>query len=155
MPVPVNIRIATRTDVPAIIRLLAEDPLTGIRENYDAAHTHAAPYYTAFDAITQDKNHLLLVAEQDGAVVGTLQLSFIPGMSFQGAYRAQIEDVMVDSTRRNLGIGSALVDQAIERAKARHCSVVQLTSNKKRDQAHRFYERLGFASTHEGLKLAL
>jgi ribosomal protein S18 acetylase RimI-like enzyme len=147
------IRRARRDDVPEIVRLLADDPLGRTRE----ALTQPLPesYYQAFEAIETDPHQFLAVVEQAGRIVGTFQLSFIPGMSLQGAWRAQIEAVRIDHHLRNQGLGRAVMGWAIEQARQRGCALVQLTTHKSRRDAHRFYQRLGFISSHEGMKLKL
>jgi ribosomal protein S18 acetylase RimI-like enzyme len=148
-----KIRRAERGDVRAIVALLADDVLGAKRERSEDPLPE--PYYRAFDAIAADANHELLVAEADGRVIGTLQLTFLPGLSRQGMWRAQIEGVRVSSKARGQRVGEALVRHALERAKDKGCGLVQLTSDKSRVDAVRFYERLGFLASHEGLKLAL
>ncbi len=153
MSVSPIIRLAARADLPAIVRLLTDDVLGRGRENTGET---AAPCYTAaFEAIERDPNNEFAVMEQDGAVVGCLQLTFIPGLSRQGATRAQIESVRVASSLRGQGLGRALFEWAIARAKEKDCRLVQLTTDKTRGGAHRFYESLGFAASHEGMKLVL
>jgi GNAT superfamily N-acetyltransferase len=148
------LRRARRDDVPAIVRLLADDDLGRTREQTDGPVRDS--YWTAFDAIDADPRQLLVVAEgDDGEVVGTLQLSFIPNMTFGGGTRAQIEGVRVDRSARGTGIGRRMVEWAIERAREQGCHLVQLTTNKARPDAHRFYEGLGFVASHEGMKLQL
>ncbi|MBN6033748.1 GNAT family N-acetyltransferase [Amycolatopsis sp. 195334CR] len=146
-----TIRRAQRNDVDAIAHLLADDDIGAGRET----PADLAPYYAAFDAIDADPNQLLVVADVDGEAVGTLQLSIIHGMARTGASRGQIEGVRVHSSQRGTGLGTTLIQWAIDEAKARGCVIVQLTSDTRRTDAHRFYERLGFAPTHTGFKLAL
>jgi GNAT superfamily N-acetyltransferase len=148
-----RVRRARRADVPEIVRLLADDPLGRARE----ALTDPLPesYYQAFEAIEADPNQFLAVVELEGRIVGTFQLSFIPGMSSQGAWRAQIEAVRIEHSLRNRGLGRAVMLWAIEQARQRGCALVQLTTDKTRRDAHRFYQRLGFISSHEGMKLKL
>jgi GNAT superfamily N-acetyltransferase len=111
---------------------------------------------TAFDAITADPAHLLVVAvDSGGRIIGTMQLSFIPGLARRGDWRAQIEAVRVHEAARNRGIGARMIGWAVEEARDRGCALVQLTTDKRRTDAHRFYERLGFVASHEGMKLAL
>ncbi len=148
---PLTIRRATAEDVPAIVAMLADDELGALRES----PADLAPYERAFAAIDASGHEVLVVAEQDGAVVGTLQLTVLHGLSRRGASRAQIEAVRVASTSRGEGLGERLVRWAVEEAAARGCAIVQLTSDKGRADAHRFYRRLGFAQSHEGFKLAL
>lgn len=144
-------REAVRSDVPAIVALLTDDPLGAGRE----LSVDADRYSQAFDAISRDPNQLLSVACIGDVVVGTMQLTFIPGMSRGGATRGQIEAVRVASSHRGKGIGEALFAWAIEQCRERGCSIVQLTSDRQREDAHRFYERLGFAASHVGFKLVL
>lgn len=145
-----TMRAATAADLPAILRLLADDPLGKNRET-----AVEAPYRVAFDAIAADPNQEMIVAEADGAVVGCFQLSFLPGLSRRGAWRAQIESVRIDSSLRGQGAGQAMMEWAIARARDRGCALVQLTTDKQRADAHRFYARLGFVASHEGMKLTL
>jgi GNAT superfamily N-acetyltransferase len=146
----VTMRTAEAADLPAILRLLADDPLGKNRET-----AVEAPYQAAFAAITADPNQELVVAELDGKVVGCFQLSFIPGLSRRGAWRAQIESVRIESALRGQGAGRAMMGWAIARARSRGCALVQLTTDKRRPDAHRFYVRLGFVASHEGMKLEL
>jgi ribosomal protein S18 acetylase RimI-like enzyme len=147
----VMFRRATEADLAAIVHLLADDPLGAARES----DTTPLPdsYYRAFAAIDADPNNELIVADGDGAVLGVLQLTFIPSITYRGGWRALIEGVRVAAALRSSGLGRALVVRAIERARERGCQLVQLTSDKKRPDAIRFYERLGFVASHEGMKL--
>jgi GNAT superfamily N-acetyltransferase len=147
------IRPADRTDVAAIVRMLADDDLGSQRE----APTKPLPdsYYAAFDAIARDPNNEILVAVLDGEVVGTLQLTFTPSLSYQGRWRATVESVRADAALRGQGIGTALMRAAIERARAQGCVLMQLSTHKTRTDAHRFYDRLGFTAGHVGMKLML
>jgi GNAT superfamily N-acetyltransferase len=147
-------RRAERHDVPAIVRLLADDPLASTRETANGDRV-ADAYWRAFQAIDADPRQLLLVAEAEGQVVGTLQLSFIPSLTYTGGERAQLEGVRVDASHRGRGLGREMVLWAIERARARGCRVVQLTTDQRRPDAVRFYESLGFRASHIGMKLAL
>ena len=149
-PEPV-IRIAQRGDVPRIVELLADDQLGMDRD--DASLPLAPEYYAAFDAITTDPRTRLLVLEVQQRVVGTLQLTFLPGLSRRGAERAQIEAVRIADDMRGHGLGRVLMESAIEQARDHGCRLVQLTTDLRRDQAHRFYESLGFVHTHAGMKL--
>jgi GNAT superfamily N-acetyltransferase len=153
-PPLVVLREARAADVPAIVALLAADQLgltrDGVRDEADLAC-----YEQAFRTIDADPAHLLLVAESAGEVVGTMQLSFLPGLARRGALRAQIEAVRVAAGARGSGLGAAMMDWAIQEARRRGCALVQLTSDKSRTDAHRFYERLGFVASHEGMKLRL
>lgn len=147
------IRPATRDDVPAIVRLLADDFLGRQRE--DPSDPLPAGYRDAFTAIERDPNNELLIGELDGELVAMLQLTFTPSLSYQGSWRATIESVRTAERLRGRGIGAAIMRDAIARARARGCGMVQLTTNKQRPDARRFYERLGFQATHEGMKLSL
>jgi ribosomal protein S18 acetylase RimI-like enzyme len=146
-------RRATRADLQRIVELLADDRLGATRELAEDPVPRC--YVTAFAALESDPNQQLIVCEQDGLVVGCLQLSFIPGLSRRGAWRAQIESVRVASASRGAGLGERLMAFAIDAARTRGCSIVQLTTDKARPEARRFYERLGLAATHEGMKLSL
>ncbi len=147
------IRCATRADVPAIVHLLADDILGEKRELDQDPLPHE--YYAAFERIDSDPNNELIVVESAGEVIGTLQFTMIPSLSFQGSTRAQIESVRVDRRYRSHGIGRYLLNWAIERARQEGCRLVQLSTNAGRVDAHRFYERLGFVSSHIGMKLDL
>lgn len=147
----VRVRRARRADVPAIVALLADDVLGQSREDPG----DLAPYVAAFERVDADPAHLLVVAEAGSEVVGTLQLTVLPGLSRRGALRAQVEAVRVADSQRGRGLGRALVLWAVEESRARGCSLVQLTSSKQRTDALRFYERLGFVASHEGMKLEL
>jgi len=150
----VALRRALRSDLPALVALLAADDLGATRDGIRGQADRDA-YERAFQAIDQDPAQLLLVADLDSQVVGTLQLSFIPGLSRRGALRAQIESVRVAPTMRGRGLGEALFTWSIAEARRRGCALVQLTTDKTRTDAHRFYGRLGFTASHEGLKLDL
>ncbi len=149
----IMIRTAVRKDLPAIVKLLAADEVAGSGERL----TDPIPesYVAAFEAISADPNHGLFVADKDGEIMGTFQLSFIPNMTYQGGWRAQIEGVMVSAKHRNQGIGSAMMRWAIARARERGCHLVQLTSFNERTKAHRFYSKLGFVFSHQGAKFTL
>ena len=149
----VLMRRATAADLPRIVRLLADDALGATRERVE--DPLPSPYLDAFAAIEADPNQFLLVADVEGRVVGVLQLTFIPGLTRLGSWRAMIEGVRVDGSQRGAGIGQQLVAWAIEEARRRGCRLVQLTTDKSRLDAHRFYERLGFVATHEGMKREL
>jgi GNAT superfamily N-acetyltransferase len=148
-----SIRRATREDVPEIVRLLADDPLGSQREK----HREPLPesYYEAFREIEADRQQELVVASLDGQVIGTMQLTFIPSLTFQGGKRAQIEGVRVDGAHRGRGVGRRLMLWAIERARQEGCRLVQLTTNIERADAQRFYHSLGFTASHAGMKLDL
>ena len=149
----VEVRTATRADVPAVVRLLADDALGATREL--PGEPLAQTYWDAFDAMTAQRGNELLVADDGGEVVGCLQLTIIPGLSRAGMTRAQLEGVRVSARHRGRGIGETLVRAAVERARAEGCGLVQLTTDTRRPDARRFYERLGFEATHVGMKLAL
>jgi ribosomal protein S18 acetylase RimI-like enzyme len=146
-----SLRRATKADLPHILQLLADDQLGSSRERADDPD----PYERAFDAIDSDPAHLLVVGELDGDVVATFQLSFIPGLSRKGSWRAQIEGVRVAKKLRGQGTGVLMMQWAIHHARERGCPLIQLTTDKSRHAAHRFYERLGFVASHEGMKLTL
>ena len=148
-----SFRPATRADVGLIVQMLADDFIGASREQSVAATP--ASYYAAFDAIAADANNELLVAEVDGHVVGVLQLTFIPNLTNQGGWRAQIEGVRVAGNQRGRGLGAAMIRHAIVKARERGCVLVQLTSDKRRADALRFYESLGFVASHQGMKLFL
>lgn len=149
----INIRGATREDVADIVRMLADDRLGEKREQYASPLPYA--YYAAFDEINADKNNYLIVAEIDHKVIGTLQLTLIPYLTYQGGKRALIEAVRIDSAYRGKGIGKILFEWAIAKAVTEGCHLVQLTTNKQRPDALEFYKKLGFVTSHEGLKLFL
>ena len=148
-----KIRTAERSDIPAIVDLLAEDPLGAQRESPGDPPDPA--YLAAFEAMTAQGGNQVLVAVEDDRVIGCLQLTLIAGLSRRGMLRAQIEAVRVAEARRSAGLGEALFRDAIARAKSAGCGLVQLTSDKSRPDAHRFYDRLGFVASHEGYKLRL
>jgi GNAT superfamily N-acetyltransferase len=148
-----NFRVARLGDLPAILTLLADDMLGATRDRADGESDPA--YRAAFQAIEADPNQMLLIGEWAGAVIACLQLSYLPGLSNRGAWRAQVESVRVAAQLRGQGIGEQLMGHAIDLARRRGCRVVQLTTDKRRHDAHRFYERLGFIASHEGMKLLL
>jgi ribosomal protein S18 acetylase RimI-like enzyme len=150
---PPLFRRATEADLPAIIAMLADDELGSARE--DISEAGRAPYLEAFRALERDPNHFLLVMELDGELVGNCQLSFIPGLSSRGAMRGQIESVRVASSRRGQGLGEMMIRFALETFAAKGCRSAQLTSSKSRTKAIRFYERIGFKVSHEGMKISL
>ncbi|MGX1512642.1 GNAT family N-acetyltransferase [Streptomyces collinus] len=146
-----DIRPATAEDVPAVVAMLADDPLGAQRESPD----DLGPYLAAFERLTTDPNQHLVVAVRDGRVVGTLQLTIVPGLSRRGATRSIIEGVRIHGDERGSGLGTQLIEWAIDESRRQDCSLVQLTSDKTRTDAHRFYERLGFTASHTGFKLTL
>ncbi len=146
------IRAATRSDVPQIIALIANDPLGAKRENFQDPLPET--YYSAFEVIDRDPHQELMVFEgADQKVVGVFQLSFIQYLTYQGGMRAQIEGVRVHEDMRGHGLGEKMFLWAIDRAKEKGAHVLQLTTDKKRPDALRFYEKLGFTASHEGMKL--
>jgi GNAT superfamily N-acetyltransferase len=149
----IDFRLATRADLPSIVRMLADDELGSQREQVEDPLPES--YYSAFDQINNDPNHELIVAERNGEVIATLHLMFLPSVSFQGGLRAQVESVRVEKSFQSQGIGSQMMKWAMERARQRGAHVVQLTSHKSRVDAHRFYERLGFKGSHLGMKISL
>ena len=149
----VAFRPATRADLPAIVALLAADQLGATRE--EVGEPLADCYIRAFDAMADDPNQLLAVADEDGAVVGTLQLTFIPGLSRRGSWRGQIEAVRIAHGHRGQGLGERFFRWAIGLCRERGCALVQLTTDRSRADAHRFYDRLGFEASHLGYKLKL
>jgi GNAT superfamily N-acetyltransferase len=155
MPDSLNLqfRPAIQTDLPVIVRMLAQDELGAQRERFETPLPEA--YYAAFEAIAADPNQELIVADLDGEVVGTLQLTYLPTLSYQGGTRAQVESVRVLEQVRGRGIGARMMAWAIERARQRGCHLMQLTSHQSRADAHRFYERLGFTKSHIGMKIYL
>ncbi|MET8668951.1 GNAT family N-acetyltransferase [Streptomyces tendae] len=146
-----DIRPAIAEDVPAVVAMLADDPLGAQRESPDDLE----PYLAAFERLTTDPNQHLVVAVRDGRVVGTLQLTIVPGLSRRGATRSIIEGVRIHGDERGSGLGTQLIEWAIDESRRQDCSLVQLTSDKTRTDAHRFYERLGFTASHTGFKLQL
>lgn len=147
----VVIRRATSADVAGIVAMIADDQLGATRESTE----DLTPYLDAFERIDADPNQLLMVAERNDELVGTMQLTIIPGLSRRGSSRGLIEAVRVAAPARGAGLGTTLIQWAIEESRARGCTLVQLTSDKSRTAAHRFYDRLGFHNTHEGFKLKL
>lgn len=146
-------REATETDLPGIVQLLADDPLGQQREAY--ALPLPSGYTEAFQSIDTDPNNRLIVAMDNAMLAGVLQLTFIPNLTYQGSWRAQIEGVRVAVDYRSRGVGRALLEWSIEVARQRSCHLVQLTTDRQRPDALRFYESLGFKPSHTGLKLHL
>jgi GNAT superfamily N-acetyltransferase len=146
-------RRATEADVPAIIALLADDILGSSREaTGPESYSH---YLSAFRAVDADVNQFLLVVEDGAQIVGTLQLTFIAGLARAGLKRGLIEAVRVASDRRGEKIGEAMIAWALEKCRRERCGIVQLTTDKVRTEAHRFYDRLGFEPSHIGYKMKL
>jgi GNAT superfamily N-acetyltransferase len=150
----VIVRRARREDVPAIVALFQEDFLGASREAPKGAPLPQT-YYAAFDEIDADPRCELAVAEEDGLVIGTLQATVLVHLGSRGAKSLQLENVHVAAGRRSRGVGKFMLEWAVERARILGCARVQLTTNKLRKDAHRFYERLGFKASHEGMKLSL
>ncbi len=145
-----ELRRAEPSDLAAVLRLIVDDQISSSRESQDLE-----PYKAAFERIDADPAQLLVVAVAGDEVVGTLQLTLIPGLSRVGALRAQVEAVRVQGDQRGRGIGEAMLRWAVDEARRRGCAIVQLTTDKRRTDAHRFYARLGFDASHEGFKLRL
>ena len=131
--------------------MLADDPLGAQRESPD----DLTPYLTALERLGADPNQHLVVAVREGRVVGTLQLTVIPGLSRRGATRSIVEGVRILADERGSGLGTQLIEWAIQESRRQGCQLVQLTSDNTRTDAHRFYERLGFTASHVGFKLPL
>ncbi|MFI6067866.1 GNAT family N-acetyltransferase [Micromonospora sp. NPDC051227] len=144
-------REAVRADLPAVIALLADDVLGRARDFTEVDEA----YERAFAAIDADPRNQLIVAEQAGELVGCLQITYIPGLGRHGSERSLIESVRVRSDRRGQGLGRDLMTWAVDQARQRGCALVQLTTDKTREDAHRFYLGLGFVASHQGMKLAL
>ncbi|MGW1247774.1 N-acetyltransferase family protein [Streptomyces sp. NPDC002535] len=143
-----EIRPATAEDLEAIVAMLADDPLGAQRESPD----DLGPYLVAFERLANDPQQHLVVAVREDKVVGTLQLTIIPGLSRRGATRSIIEGVRIHAEERGSGLGTQLIEWAVEESGRQGCRLVQLTSDATRTDAHRFYERLGFEASHLGFK---
>ncbi|WP_066944752.1 GNAT family N-acetyltransferase [Streptomyces lushanensis] len=146
-----EIRPAALDDLTAIVAMLADDPLGAQRESQD----DLTPYAAAYERLARDPNQQLMVAVREGRVVGTLQLTLVPGLSRRGALRSIIEGVRVHGDERGSGLGTRFIEWAIDESRRQGCQLVQLTSDASRTDAHRFYERLGFTASHVGFKLQL
>ncbi|MFF3126163.1 GNAT family N-acetyltransferase [Streptomyces sp. NPDC057908] len=146
-----EIRPAALADIPAIVAMLADDPLGAERESPD----DLTPYRAAFRRLADDPNQHVVVAVREGRVVGTLQLTVIPGLSRRGSTRSVIEGVRIHAAERGSGLGTQLIEWAVDESRRQGCQLVQLTSDATRTDAHRFYEQLGFAASHVGFKFAL
>jgi GNAT superfamily N-acetyltransferase len=149
----IRIRKATLDDIGAVVDLSVNGKVSASSQN--AEPDIPEHYLAAFEAISADTNNELIVAEMNGRIVGTMQLTFIPGISYRGGVRMHVESVVVSLEHRNHGIGTQLMEYAISKARQRGCCVVQLMTPKWRSKAHHFYQRLGFYLTHEGAKLEL
>ncbi|MFE1957466.1 MULTISPECIES: GNAT family N-acetyltransferase [unclassified Streptomyces] len=146
-----EIRPAAPDDLPAIVAMLADDPLGAQRESPD----DLGPYTAAYERLARDPNQQVMVAVREGRVVGTLQLTIVPGLSRRGALRSIIEGVRIHGDERGSGLGTRFIEWAIDESRRQGCQLVQLTSDASRTDAHRFYERLGFTASHMGFKLQL
>ncbi|MEU6193920.1 GNAT family N-acetyltransferase [Streptomyces sp. NPDC047061] len=146
-----DIRTAVADDIPAIVGMLADDPLGAQRESPD----DLAPYLSALERLSADPNQQLVVAVREGRIVGTLQLTVIPGLSRRGATRSIIEGVRIHADERGSRLGTRFIEWAIDESRRQGCQLVQLTSDTSRIDAHRFYERLGFTASHVGFKLEI
>lgn len=146
-------KTANVNHLPAIVRLLADDELGATRERFE--HPLPKAYIDAFAKIEQQIGNSIIVALDNNEVIGCIQLTIIPGIARLGTTRAQIEGVRIDSDYRGTGVGESLFRYAINEARAMGCGMIQLTTDKKRKDAHRFYERLGFVASHDGMKLLL
>jgi GNAT superfamily N-acetyltransferase len=154
-PAAVVFRTATRADLPAIIDLLNGDEISRSRPGLPTPEDEDAAYWSAFEAIDADPRNDLVVADAGGEIVGTCQLTFIPSLSRRGAERVTIEAVHVRADRRGQGLGRLMMTWALDRARERGCRLAQLTTDKRRTDAHRFYASLGFEASHEGFKKPL
>ncbi|NED04444.1 GNAT family N-acetyltransferase [Streptomyces sp. SID6648] len=146
-----EIRPAVPEDLPAVVAMLADDPLGAQRESPD----DLTPYQEALQRLADDPNQHVVVAVRQNRVVGTLQLTIIPGLSRRGSTRSIIEGVRIHGDERGSGLGTQLIQWAVDESRRQNCQLVQLTSDVTREDAHRFYERLGFTASHVGFKLAL
>lgn len=153
MGTELKFRIATEQDLEKIVEMLADDVLGSKRERNERPLPDS--YLKAFEAINADPNNELVVACRGDEIIGVQQITFTPYITHQGGWRATIEGVRTSSSERGKGLGTELIRFGIQRAKERGCHLVQLTTDKKREDALRFYESLGFKATHEGLKMSL
>ncbi|MEO9805229.1 MAG: GNAT family N-acetyltransferase [Reichenbachiella sp.] len=144
-------RKAVREDVPAIIEMIVDDDLGKLREN--PQDPLPKEYYRAFESIDSNEDQELIVVEQEGKIIGTMQLTFLQYLTYQGGIRAQIEAVRIHRSQRGKGLGETFLQWAIDHAKERGVHLIQLTTDKKRPEALKFYEKLGFKASHEGMKL--
>lgn len=147
-------RAATRADLPFMVALIAEDDVSDVRMD-DPTDPSGPAYVAGFEAIEADPNQVLIIAEREGKPIGTLQITYLPGIARKGMWRGLIESVHIIPPERSKGYGGQMIRWAVEQCRERGCGMVQLTSNKKRIDAHRFYQRLGFDQSHEGFKLFL
>ncbi len=148
-------RRATRKDLQRIVEMLVDDKLGATRENPSASKKLNSSYVEAYSQIEKDPNQYLMLAVMDNNIVGTCHLTLIPSLTYQGALRLQIEAVRVDSDSRGQKIGSSIINEAIDYARANGAKIIQLTTNKQRPEARQFYEIMGFEASHEGMKMHL
>ena len=149
----IHFRSAKKNDLPTIVQMLADDPLGAKRENYQ--NPLPKEYLKTFEAIEKDENNEIVLACHNKKIVGFLQITFIPYLTYTGKWRALVEGVRVEKSFRNQGIGKRLIFEAIEKAKQKKCHLIQLTTDKSRPEAISFYNSLGFVASHEGMKLHL
>ena len=148
-----NFRKAKQEDLHDIISLLADDELGQKRE--ESAEEIAPTYQKAFDQINADLNQFLMIVEENGVIIGTCHLTIMPSLTFQGGLRMNIEAVRIATSSRGQGAGKWMINQAVDMGRKKGCKIIQLATNKKRLDAKRFYEMLGFQATHEGMKMYL
>lgn len=146
-----KIRPAAAGDIPAIVAMLADDPLGAQRESPN----DLTPYTEAYERLARDPNQHMVVAERDGRIIGTLQLTIIPGLSRRGATRSIVEAVRIHTDERGSGLGTRFIQWAVDESRRQGCQLIQLTSDASRTDAHRFYERLGFTASHVGFKMSI
>jgi GNAT superfamily N-acetyltransferase len=146
-------RRATRADLEAIVGMLVDDVIGATRE--DGSHPLNPRYIAGFEAVDRDANQFLAVAEADGKVIGSLQITYIPSVARLGMWRGQIEGVRIATARRGEGLGHKMLEWAIAQCRQRGCKIVQLTMDKTRADSRRFYESLGFKASHDGFKMDL
>jgi GNAT superfamily N-acetyltransferase len=153
MNTELKFRLAKKDDLADIVRMLSDDTLGVTREKFEPILSDN--YLNAFETISKDQNQELTIVEMNGEKVGTYQLTFIQYLTHQGGLRAQVEAVRIDSNFRGTGIGTKIFQYIIDRAKQKGCNMLQLTSDKQRPEAIKFYESVGFIATHEGMKLKM
>ena len=149
----ITFREAEEADLERIVEMLSDDALGSKRERYELPLP--SDYRSAFKAIDADRNNELIIAELNNQVIGVMQITFTPYMTYQGGWRATVEGVRISKEARGTGAGTQMIEYAVERAKARGCHLIQLTTDKARDDALRFYEAMGFKATHHGMKMKL
>ena len=153
MNTEITFREAELKDLERIVEMLSDDPLGSKRERYELPLPSS--YISAFKAIDTDRNNELIIAELTNQIIGVMQITFTPYITYQGGWRATIEGVRISREARGTGAGRKMIEYAVERARARGCHLIQLTTDKARDDALRFYETLGFKATHHGMKMKL